>query len=129
MDNKIDYKEEYIKNEVIDRVEFKLNDINDIINNHLRRTVCLPVDSNHMIMEKMIRNKVFKEIKEIFDKEKNMSPPYDEMYVRRKGAQRDKSIDNIMNRFDEMTRGICMHPAKRHSFIQLLVKNIKNSQI
>lgn len=118
---------EYIEKEVRERVNFKLNDINDVINNRLRWTQLLIGDSPHMRMEKMMRKKILKEVKEIFDKEKNMPVPYNEMYLERKSKQKDIAVDNIVGRYEEMTRGTNAG-RNRFEFTKLVVRNIENSQ-
>lgn len=127
MENKT-YTNEQIEDEVTERVNFKLNDINDVINNHIRRCELLMTDPRERIMEKMMRKKVLEEVKEAFTKEKNMPTPYDEMYIRRKGEQRDKAVDNVMERYERFARGK-IDPRERHSFLRMLVHNIEKAQV
>jgi hypothetical protein len=127
MEDKV-YTNEDIEREVQERVAFKMNDVNDVINNHLRRCQMLMQDGRELRMEKMIREKVYKEVKVTFSKEINMPVPYDEMYIRKKGLQKDEAVDNVMDRFDRMTRGMRISNNQRHQFIKMLVNNIENTQ-
>lgn len=126
MEDKV-YTNEEIEKEVRERVNFKLNDINDVINNHLRRCEMLITDPMHRRLEKMMRKKVFKEVKEAFIKEKDMPTPCNEMYRDRKNKQKNKTVDNIMERFERLTRGK-IHGRERMQFLTMLVNNIEKAQ-
>ena len=121
------YTNEEIEKEVRERVDFKLNDINDIINNHLRRCVMLMTDPMHRRLEKMMRGKIFKEVKEAFQKEKDMPTPYNEMYVERKRKQKNEAVDNVMERFEKLSRGR-IDPRQEEAFLRMLVNNIEKAQ-
>jgi len=142
MEDKV-YTNEEIEREVQERVAFKLNDIKDAINNNIRRckhsqyhgitelkkgklAEVIPaflVHSNYRIEEES-----WTVLNELFKKEIDMPVPYDEMYIRKKGLQKNEAVDNIMDRFDRMTRGMRINPGQRHSFVNMLVSNIEKIQ-
>ena len=57
-----------------------------------------------------------------------MPVPYDEMYIIKKGKQKNEAVDKVMDRFDNMTRGMRIHPNQRHGFVNMLVGNIEKIQ-
>jgi hypothetical protein len=142
MEDKV-YTNEDIEREVQERVAFKLNDIKDAINNNIRRckhsqyhgitelnkgklSEVMPsflVMSNYRIGEES-----WTVLNELFKKETEMPVPYDEMYIRKKGIQKNEAVDEVMDRFDRMTRGMRIHPNQRHQFIKMLVNNIEKLQ-
>jgi len=66
------YTNEDIEKEVQERVDFKLNDINDVINNHIRRCALMMRDLPAQRLHKMVREEVLQDVKECFTKEARM---------------------------------------------------------
>ena len=67
-------------------------------------------------------------LNELFKKEIEMPVPYDEMYMRKKGIQKNEFVEDVMDRFDKVTRGYCIHHNKRRDFINMLVGKIEKVQ-
>lgn len=57
-----------------------------------------------------------------------MPVPYDEMYIRRKCIQKNEFVDDVMDRFERMTRGYGIHPNQRREFINMLIGKIEKVQ-
>lgn len=123
MEKKV-YTEEDIEREVQERVEFKLNDIQSCIKNSLNRTKYgFYISGNRRITEES-----WTALKEMFRKETEMPVPYEEMYVERKRKQKNEFVDDVMEEFDRITRGMRIHPNQRHSFVKMLVSKIEKVQ-
>ena len=53
-----------------------------------------------------------------------MAVPYDEMYLRKVNTIKHQCIDNIVNKFEEKTRGI-FRPPERYYFERFVVNEIQ----
>jgi hypothetical protein len=142
MEDKV-YTNEEIEREVQERVNFKLNDIKDSINNHLKRSKWSQyhgiVELNKMKLSAIIPQhlvysnyRITEEswtvLNEIFKKEIEMPVPYDEMYEKRCGKEKDEFIDKVMNDFEYMTRGMRIDEGRKRGFIKMLVSKIERIQ-
>lgn len=142
MENKV-YTNEEIEREVQERVNFKLNDIRDSINNHLRRSkwsqYCGIVELNKMELSGIIPAQIafsnyriteesWTVLNEIFKKETEMPVPYDDMYEKRCGKEKDIFVDDVMSYFDDMTRGVRIDEGRKRSFVKMLVSKIERIQ-
>ena len=137
------YTNEEIEREVQERVNFKLNDIRDSINNHLKRSKwsqyhgIIELNKNKLLAvipahiaysNYRITEESWTVLNEIFKKEIEMPVPYDEMYVEKNRKEKDIFVDDIMSDFDNMTRGMRISHGQRHRFVKMLVEKIETVQ-
>lgn len=137
--------DESIENEVKARVEFKLNDIKDSIDNYISRNKysTYPWDGTIELKKNNLYNdfrllmvtnsfRVNKEsmvvLNEIFKKEAHMPTPYDRMYEEKTRKQKDAFVDKIYGDFEDMTRGLRVSHSKSRMFLKKIIGEVEKLQ-
>jgi len=114
------YSDKEFEKEVQERVNFKLQEIQDAINAEVNRAKHLIGYANSV--------SAFLRMNEIFNKEKSLPVPYDEMYRERKQKQKNIAVDKIMQRFESIMQGQ-IDSRELPRIASLIAKSIEKAQI
>lgn len=87
-----------IENEVQARIEFKMNEFMMGMKNACTRNWHIAAQSGNQKYQHYWE--AFEQMKEMFEKEIRMPPPYDDMYKRKKWEAKEKAVKNIANSLD-----------------------------
>lgn len=129
-----------IEKEIQERVSFKLNDIRTSINNTIKRLTIgsyndvYALDSKGLseyigrrVPSQRVTEESWETLNAMFKKEIEMPVPFDDMHERKLNLNRDESLSKIMNRFDELTRGV-INNNQRNSFLKMMISEIEKIQ-